>query len=67
MDAAARDFGIIRLPLFVVAERVQSGSLVPVLDHLIHRDYGIYVVHTAKRRVNKRMRILIEGLTQACV
>lgn len=65
-DAALRDVGIIRLPLFVVQEQVTAGHLVPVLEHLKHKDYGIYVVHSASRQVNKRMRMLIETLKQAC-
>ena len=60
------DAGIIRLPLFVVQEHVAAGHLLPVLDHLRHKDYGIYVVHSANRRLNKRMRMLMEALEQAC-
>lgn len=66
VDAVLRDVGIIRLPLFVVREQASAGRLIPVLDHLRHKDYGIYVVHSAKRRLNKRMRMLMEALEQAC-
>lgn len=66
VDAALKDAGIILLPLFVVEEQATAGRLVPVLDHLKHRDYGIYVVHSANRRLNKRMRMLIEALEIAC-
>ena len=66
LDAALRDAGIIRLPLFVVEEEVATGRLVPVLQHLTHKDYGIYVVHSATRRLNKRMRMLMDALEHAC-
>ncbi len=66
VDAALKDAGIIRLPLFVVEEQATAGRLVPVLEHLKHRDYGIYVVHSANRRLNKRMRMLMEVLEKAC-
>ena len=66
VDAALKDAGIIRLPLFVVEEQATAGRLVPVLSHLKHRDYGIYVVHSANRRLNKRMRMLMDALEKAC-
>ena len=43
-----------------------AGRLVPVLEHLKHNDYGIYVVHSANRRLNKRMRMLVDALERAC-
>jgi len=67
LDAALNDDGIIRLPLFVVDSQVQTGALVPVLPNLSHPDYGIYVVHSSKRRLNKRMRAMIDALTKSCV
>ena len=66
VDAALRDAGIIRLPLFVVEKQQAAGRLVPVLQHLKHKDYGIYVVHSANRRLNRRMRMLIDALAHAC-
>lgn len=66
VDAALRGAGIIRLPMFVVEEQATAGRLVPVLEHLKHRDYGIYVVHSTNRRLNKRMRMLMEALEKAC-
>jgi DNA-binding transcriptional LysR family regulator len=66
VDAALNDHGIIRLPLFVVEEHLKSGALVPVLPHLSHSDYGIYVVHSSNRRLNKRMRAMIEALSDCC-
>ena len=66
VDAALNDHGIIRLPLFVVDEQLNSGSLVHVLPHLSHNDYGIYVVHSSNRRLNKRMRAMIEALSESC-
>ncbi len=67
LDAALNDDGIIRLPLFVVDSEVQKGNLVPVLPHLKHADYGIYVVHSSKRSLNKRMRAMIDALSESCI
>lgn len=67
LDAALNDEGIIRLPLFVVDNEAPKGTLVPVLPHLKHVDYGIYVVHSSKVRVNKRMRSMIDALTESCM
>lgn len=66
LDAALNDDGIIRLPLFVVDSQVQKGELVPVLPHLKHVEYGIYVVHSRKRRLNKRMRAMMDALSESC-
>ncbi len=66
LDAALNDDGIIRLPLFVVDSQVQEGNLVPVLAHLKHAEYGIYVVHSSKRRLNKRMRAMMDALSKSC-
>lgn len=66
VDAALNDQGIIRLPLFVVDEQLKLGALVPVLSHLRHNDYGIYVVHSSNRRLNKRMRVMMEALIACC-
>lgn len=65
--AALRDRGILRGPFFVVEDELSSGALVPVLPDLDHREYGIYVVHSSKRRLNKRMRLMIDALTRACL
>ncbi len=67
LDAALNDGGIIRLPLFVVESEVQNGNLVSVLPHLKHADYGIYLVHSSKRRLNRRMRAMMDALTESCV
>ena len=66
MDAALQDMGIILLPCFVVASRVQDGALVPILPGLEFPEFGIYAIHSAKRRLNKRMRALIEALSACC-
>lgn len=66
LDAALQDMGIILLPYFVVASRVQDGALIPVLPSLDFPEFGIYVLHSAKRRLNKRMRALIDALSESC-
>lgn len=66
VDAALNDFGITRLPVCFVAQEVREGALVPVMtDHEIAA-YGIYIVYSANRRLNKRMRAFKEVLERDC-
>lgn len=62
VEAAVNGFGIIRLPDFIVAEALARKALVPVLQEIEIAEYGIYAVHAANRRLNKRMRALIDVL-----
>ncbi len=67
VDAAIAGFGIVRLPDFIAAPAVQKGNLVPVLEDIEIEDYGIYVVYSHRRRVNKRMRLFIDALVRSCL
>ncbi|MEO0421758.1 MAG: LysR family transcriptional regulator [Pseudomonadota bacterium] len=66
VDAALEDLGIIHLPYFIVSDALRDGTLVPVLPALTFEEFGIYVVHSEKRRLNKRMRTLMDYLEARC-
>lgn len=66
IHAALNDFGIIRLPDFVVADFIQNDQLIPVLPQYEISAFGIYLVYSDHRRVNKRMRLIIDTLKQFC-
>ncbi len=67
VDAALHDFGIIRLPDFVVADAVGRNALVRVLPDAEFQEYGIFLVRSSKRRINKRMRVFMTLLKARCV
>jgi DNA-binding transcriptional LysR family regulator len=66
LDAALHDKGIIRLPDFMVSEELKMGNLVPVLPECKFAVLNIQVVYRTNRRLNKRMRALLEALQQSC-
>lgn len=66
LDAALNDMGIIRLPDFVVAKAVGAKTLVPILPAAGFQEYGVFLVSSSKRRVNKRMRAFMTALEDYC-
>lgn len=66
LDAALNDLGVIRLPDFVVAEAVNAKTLVQILPDAVFQEYGIFLVSSSKRRINKRMRAFITLLEAQC-
>lgn len=66
LDAALNGKGITRLPDFMCSRAVENGDLVRVLPEYQIAEYSIQIVHRANRRLNKRMRALIEALRVSC-
>lgn len=66
LDAAMAGFGIARLPDFILAGAAGNTDLVPVLPDIDIPDLGIFVAYGANRRLNQRMRALIEILARNC-
>ena len=66
LDAALNDKGIIRLPDFMVSDALQDGTLIPVLPECMFAALNIQVVYRTNRRLNKRMRALVDALQQSC-
>jgi DNA-binding transcriptional LysR family regulator len=66
LDSALNDLGIARLPDFIAESAVAAGKLRPVLEKLTTPDWGIFVVHSENRRLNRRMRLFFEEMQFAC-
>ena len=66
IDAALNDMGIIRLPDFVVADKLQAGQLMPVLQEWKMAELGIHIIHTPTRRLNRRMRAFMDAIELGC-
>jgi DNA-binding transcriptional LysR family regulator len=66
LDATQKGKGLARLPDFLVSTAVHNGDLVPVLPGCEFETFNVQVVYRANRRLNKRMRVLIDALQQSC-
>lgn len=66
VDAALDDLGIIRMPDFVVAEALSANALVQLLPDAVFQEYGVFLVSSSKRRINKRMRVFMTSLEARC-
>jgi len=66
VDAALTGRGIINMLDFIVAGPVESGALVQVFPSAEFKTFGIYIVYSRTRRINKRMRALITRLEARC-
>jgi len=66
LKAAVNGMGIVRLPDFILAPALTSGDLVPILTNITDPEWGIYLVHSEDRRLNRRMRLFSEEITKSC-
>lgn len=66
LQAAEQGLGIALLPDFICAPAFASGAVVPVLPSLGMPDWGIHIMHTENRRLNRRMRLFIDEMTVVC-
>ena len=67
LEAALKGLGIARLPGFITSDALAAGGLIPVLSDVAIPDWGIYLVHAEDRRLNRRMRLFAEEISQACL
>lgn len=67
LEAAKNGMGISRLPEFICQSSIESGELIPLLTDLTSPEFGIYLVHTEKRRLNRRMRLFADEMKIACL
>ncbi len=67
LEATLRGLGIARLPDFICQASIESGDLVRILPDFVAEEFGIYLVHSEGRRLNRRMRLFAEELTSACL
>ena len=66
LDAVMEGFGIARLPDFILAGAARDTDLVQVLPEIGIPGLGVFVAHSANRRITRRMRALIEVLEGSC-
>lgn len=67
LNATVKGLGISRLPSFIASKAVERGDLVEVLPDLVIPDWGIFLVHPARRLLNRRMRLFSEMMAKACL
>lgn len=61
LQAALAGAGIVYLPVFVVAEDLRAGRLVPLLvDHTRDREAGLWAVYPANRHLSPKVRAFID-------
>ncbi|CAB3697566.1 HTH-type transcriptional regulator DmlR [Paraburkholderia sediminicola] len=61
-DAAVAGLGIVRLPDFIVAEAVQVGKLVAVLEEFLPAATTVYAVYPQHRQSSVGIRVFVEFL-----
>ncbi len=64
-DAAIAGLGLTVLPIFIVADALRAGRLLPVLRDTPVVSDGIFVVYPPDRHLSTKVRALIEHLTAA--
>lgn len=67
LDAIRADMGIARLPHFITARAEEKGEILRLLPDFSIADWGIFLVHSEHRRLNRRMRLFMEEMKQICV
>lgn len=66
LEATLNGHGIARLPDFIVGQAAKLGTLVPVLPQAKVAPWGIRLVYSENRRLNKRTRAFISALKSQC-
>ncbi|WP_193142817.1 MULTISPECIES: LysR family transcriptional regulator [unclassified Meridianimarinicoccus] len=62
VDAALKGIGIIQLPDYYVHSEIDTGRLVPVLDHFRAPDDGIWAIYPHNRHLSPKVRLLLDHL-----
>ncbi len=67
LEATLTGLGIARLPDFICQPSITAGTVIPILTDLVTPEFGIYLVHSEGRRLNRRMRLFAEEMETACL
>ena len=67
LDATVNGLGISRLPDFIVKQALKKKELIQILPELKMPSWGIYLLHSGNRQMNKRMRVFFEEMKNACI
>lgn len=66
LEATLQGMGISVLPDFICKASIESGKLTPLLTDLTAPEFGIYLLYSEGRRLNRRMRLFAEELELGC-
>ena len=67
LDATVKGLGISRLPDFIVKQAIDEKKLVQILPEIKMPSWGIYLLHSDNQQLNKRMRVFLEEMKNACI
>jgi DNA-binding transcriptional LysR family regulator len=63
-DMAIAGLGLVLLPMFIAADALRAGTLIPVLPHVTPVPYKIYAVYPPTRHVSAKVRAFIDHLVR---
>ncbi len=66
LDATIKGLGISRLPDFIVKQALDEKKLLQIQPDLKMPIWGIYLLHSDNRQMNRRMRVFFEEMKYAC-
>ncbi len=64
VDAALKGLGLVQLPDYYVAEHIQNGNLISLLDNQREPDEGIWAVYPHNRHLSPKIRALVDYLAE---
>jgi len=64
VQTAAGGFGVVQTPVFIAYQRIESGTLEPVLTDYRWGDIGAYAVYPPTRHLSRRVRVFIDFLAE---
>lgn len=67
LKSAISGQGIAKLPDFILRDAFEKGELIPILPKIQIPEFLIYLAHSDKRRLNRRMRLFSQEIRTACV
>ena len=67
LDATVKGLGISRFPDFIVKQAIGEKKLLQILPDFKMPRWGIYLLHSDNRQMNKRMRVFFEEMRNACI
>jgi DNA-binding transcriptional LysR family regulator len=63
-DMAIAGLGLVLLPMFIAAEALRAGTLIPVMPDAKPLPYNIYAVYPPTRHVSAKVRAFIDHLVR---
>ena len=63
-DMAIAGLGLVLLPMFIAADALRAGTLIPVLSEVSPLPYKIYAVYPSTRHVSAKVRAFVDHLVR---